>query len=72
VKPARPRPLRFAEAPGSAAPAARMKDRRLAGLVPELLDACAGISHTLGARSLPGVDVRFRARAAVAAADRRR
>jgi DNA-binding IclR family transcriptional regulator len=55
-----------------AAPAARMKDRRLAGLVPELLDACAGISHTLGARSLPGVDVRFRARAAVAAADRRR
>lgn len=55
-----------------AAPVARMTGRRLAGLVPELLDACAGISHTLGDRDRSGPDVRLRAGAAAASTRRRR
>lgn len=40
-----------------AAPAARMEGRRLAGLIPEVLDACAGVSDTLGYRVRTGAAV---------------
>lgn len=55
-----------------AAPTARMDGRRLAGLIPELLDACAGISHTLGHRGPSRSDARLHTGAAEASSIRRR